>query len=109
MPSIPEGWRSSPDEDPTLAKVEALLEGGGRLQATTLARVWLQKLARVGLREVDPSTGSPPKQPTSYYPFFIDPWQDDVRPARLGDSRQAFLLKLNGARSEQGYVIVEVC
>jgi hypothetical protein len=85
-----------------------LVEGGGRLRASALARAWLPRLARLGLREVDPSTGAPPKDPRSWNPH-VDPFRDEVRSARpAAASRYSLLLKLNGPRSERGYRTVEV-
>jgi hypothetical protein len=84
------------------------VEGGGRLRASALARAWLPRLARLGLREVDPSTGAPPKDPRSWNPH-VDPFRDEVRPAKPAPaSRYSLLLKLNGPRSERGCRTVEV-
>src|SRR5215213_2538491 len=109
MPRIPESWKTSLEDSWIRVRLEALfVEGGGRLRASALARAWLPRLARLGLREVDPSTGAPPKDPRSWNPH-VDPFSDEVRSARpAAASRYSLLLKLNGPRSERGYRTVEV-
>jgi hypothetical protein len=109
MPRIPESWKTSLEDSWIYVRLEALrAEGAGRLRASALARAWLPRLARLGLGEVDPSTGAPPKDPRSWNPH-VDPFRDEVRSARpAAASRYSLLLKLNGPRSERGYRTVEV-
>jgi hypothetical protein len=108
MPRIPESWKTSLEDSWIYVRLEALrVEGGGRLCASALARAWLPRLARLGLGEVEPATGAPPKDPRSWNPH-VDPFRDEVRSASLAASRYSLLLKLNGPRSERGYRTVEV-
>jgi hypothetical protein len=115
MPDIPENWRNISDADLRSSRFSTLLdglresgfEGGTKLRATALARVWLRKLAHIALREVDPSSGSPPKWSDSLYPR-TKPVYKDASPAKLDDSRQVFWLELNGCWTKEGYNKVEV-
>ena len=107
MPSIPESWKTSLENSRMPSLFDALREGDGRLDVSALARAWVQRLARLGLREVEPSSGAAPKEPRSWNPH-VDPFDDDTSVARVGDSRRTLLLRPNGPRSEFGYRIVEV-
>src|SRR3712207_2977410 len=102
MESLPEDWKSIRDEDPFLVRAQAIAEGEGRLELSSLAAIWLRALSELGLRGIDPSTGSPPKEADSYYPE-ADSLYVDVVPVRLKGSREVLWVKLNGRRSEQGY------
>jgi hypothetical protein len=62
MESLPEDWKNLRDNDPLLARAQAIAEGEGRLKLSTLAHIWLHDLLEVGLKEIDSSTGSPPKE-----------------------------------------------
>jgi hypothetical protein len=107
MESLPEDWKSMLDEDPYLARAQAKAEGEGRLKLSTLAPIWLGILSEVGLRGIDPSTGSPPKEEASYHPK-AEPLYSYTHPVRLNDSREVLWLKLNGRRSEQGYRMIQI-
>ena len=107
MESLPENWKSILDEDPYLARAQAIAEGEGRLEFSTLAPIWLRILSEVGLRGIDPFTGSPPKVEASYYPK-AEPLYAHTLPVRLNDSREVLWLKLNGRRSEQGYRMIQI-
>lgn len=107
MESLPEDWKSILDEDPHLARAQAIAEGEGQLKISTLAPIWLRALLEVGLRGIDPSTGSPPKEAASYYPK-ANPLYSYALPVRLKDSREVLWLKLKGRRSEQGYRMIQI-
>jgi hypothetical protein len=109
MSRIPESWRTTLESSWLRVRIDAVsLKGGGRLRASDLVNAWLPRLARLGLREVDPTTGVAPKEPRSFKST-VDPLEDDVRPVRpAAASRYALLLKLNGRRAKRGYRTVEV-
>jgi hypothetical protein len=107
MESLPEDWKNLRDNDPLLARAQAIAEGEGRLKLSTLAHIWLHDLLEVGLKEIDSSTGSPPKEAAPYSPEADSPYAGVV-PARLKDSREVLWLKLNGPRSEQGYRMIRI-
>jgi hypothetical protein len=107
MESLPEDWKSIRDEDPFLVRAQAIVEGAGRLELSSLAAIWLRALSELGLTGIDPSTGSPPKEADSYYPE-ADSLYADVVPVRLKGSREVLWVKLNGRRSEQGYRMVQI-
>jgi hypothetical protein len=50
MEMLPEDWQSILDEDPYLARAQAIAQGEGRLEFSTLASIWLGILSEVGLR-----------------------------------------------------------
>ena len=107
MESLPEDWKTILDEDPYLARAQAIAEGEGQLEFSRLVAIWLGILSEVGLRGIDPSTGSPPKEEATYHPK-AEPLYSDTLPARLPDSREVLWLKLNGRRSEQGYRMIQI-
>jgi hypothetical protein len=107
MESLPEDWQSILDEDPYLARAQAIAEGEGRLKFSTLAPIWLSILSEVGLRGIDPSTGSPPKEEATYHPKAW-PLYSYTLPVRLKDSREVLWLKFNGPRSEEGYRMIQI-
>ena len=109
MATIPEDWKNIWNEPPDQRRFAALYKEGEqlRLHLPTLARSWLQTLTEVGLRDVDRSSGSPPKELASYYPR-AEPLHTDIYPAKLSDSREVLWLKPNGRRSKRGYRSVEV-
>jgi hypothetical protein len=108
MPSIPESWKNYPYDDPQRHWwISAMVSHNGKLDLATLAQLWLQELANVGLQEIDRSSGAPPKEPASYYPR-SEPLHSDVVPIKLEDSREVLWLKLNGRRSARGYKRAEV-
>jgi hypothetical protein len=107
MESLPEDWKSILDEDPYRARAQAIAEGEGRLEFSTLAPIWLGILSEVGLRRIDPSTGSPPKEEATYHPKG-EPLYSYSLPVRLNDCREVLWLKLNGRRSEQGYRMIQI-
>ena len=110
MATIPEDWKNISDEPPNRRRIAASYpedDGGLPLHLPTLARLWLQKLTEVGLYEVDRSSGSPPKEQSSYYPR-AEPLHTDIYPVKLSDSREVLWLKLNGRWSKRGYRSVEV-
>ena len=107
MESLPEDWKSILDEDPYLARAQAIAEGEGRLEFSRLVAIWLDILSEVGLRGIDPSTGSPPKEEATYHPK-AEPLYSYSLPVRLNDSREVLWLKLNGRRSESGYRIIQI-
>ena len=104
---MPEDWKSISDVDALLVRVEARTEGDGQLLLPTLARLWLKELAKVGLNEVDSSSGFAPKEPTHYL-LRTELLTKDIYPIKLEGSREVLWLKLNGRRSEQGYRPVEL-
>jgi hypothetical protein len=107
MEMLPEDWQSILDEDPYLARAQAIAQGEGRLEFSTLASIWLGILSEVGLRGIDPSTGSPPKEEATYHPK-SEPLYSNALPVRLKDSREHLWLKFNGRRSEQGYRKIQI-
>jgi len=111
MATIPEDWKNISDEPPNRRRIAASypdqVDRGLPLHLPTLARLWLQKLTEVGLRDVDRSSGSPPKEQASYYPR-VEPLHRDIYPVKLSDSREVLWLKLNGRWSKRGYRSVEV-
>src|ERR687885_2999678 len=107
MPSISESWKNYPYDDPERHSISAIVSHNGKLDLASLARLWLQELANVGLQEIDRSSGAPPKEPASYYPR-SEPLHSDVVPIKLEESREVLWLKLNGRRSERGYKRAEV-
>jgi hypothetical protein len=68
MRGLPEDWKNIRNDFRYGTWLEALIEGKGRLELTTLADLWLKNLVYTGLRETDPSSGSIPKELSSYYP-----------------------------------------
>jgi hypothetical protein len=107
MTETPEGWKNYPYEDPFRHRLSTLLSNKGKLDLPTLAQHWLRELADVGLQEVDRSSGSPPKEPASYYPR-AEPLHSGAVPITLEGSREVLWLKLDGRRSEQGYKRAEI-
>jgi len=111
MTNIPEDWKNISDEPPNRRRIVASYRDEGNkglpVHLPTLARLWLQKLAEVGLYEVDRSSGSPPKEQASYYPR-VEPLHTHIYPVKLSDSREVLWLKLNGRWSKRGYRSVEV-
>ena len=107
MPSISESWKNYPYDDPERHSISALVSHNRKLDIASLARLWLQELANVGLQEINRSSGGPPKEPASYYPR-SEPLHSDVVPIKLEESREVLWLKLNGRRSERGYKRAEV-
>jgi hypothetical protein len=107
MESLPDDWKSILDEDPYLARAQAIAEGEGRLEFSRLVAIWLGILSEVGLRGIDPSTGSPPKEEATYHPK-AEPLYSYTLPVRLNDSREVLWLKFNGRRSESGYRMIQI-
>jgi hypothetical protein len=105
MTDIPEDRKPYPYYDPLSIRREA--QEDGQLHVPTLAQLWLREFAKVGLSEVDASSGSPLKQSDSYYPR-REPLYDDAMPLKLDDTRYTLRLKLDGRRSDRGYRMVEV-
>ena len=66
MGGLPEDWKYIRNGFRYGTWLEALIEGKGRLELTTLADLWLKTLVYTGLRETDPSSGSIPKEVSSY-------------------------------------------
>jgi len=73
-----------------------------------LQEMWLQELGEVGLGEVKPSPGVPPKAGPGHHDHTPPTPEGDVRPVRLGKSRKATWIKLDGPRTERGYRDIEV-
>jgi hypothetical protein len=107
MPSIPEDWKEAPDTDPYLLRIRTLLECEGELHMLTLARMWLEKLAEVGLHEADHASKAVAKEPGSYRPR-AEPLHTGIYPIRLEGSREVVFIKLNSFRSEHGYKALEI-
>lgn len=107
MPGTPESWKNYSYDDPQRHWYEVLLEGNGNLDIPTLAQRWLQDLADTGLQEIETSSGTPPKEPTSYYPR-SEPLHSEIVPIRLEGSREVLWLKPNGRRSGAGYKRAEI-
>jgi len=107
MESLPEDWKTILHEDPYLARAQAIAEGEGRLEFSRLVTIWLGILSEVGLRGIDPSTGSPPKEEATYHPK-AEPLYSYTLPGRLNDSREVLWLKFNGRRSEEGYRMIQL-
>src|SRR5215218_4617792 len=102
MANIPESWQNYPYNDPQRHWYDVLVEANGIVDLRTLAQRWLQDLVEVGLQEVEPSSGTPPKEPASYYPR-AEPLHAEIVPIKLAGSREVLWLKLNGRRSSQGF------
>jgi hypothetical protein len=107
MGGLPEDWKNIRNDFRFGTSLEALIEGKGRLDLTTLADLWLKKLVYTGLRETDPSSGSIPKEWSSYYPNAGSPFAD-IRPAKLEDSREVIWLRVDGRRTERGFKSVTI-
>src|ERR671920_2418708 len=102
MGGLPEDWKNIRNDFRYGTRLEALSEGKGRLELTTLADFWLKNLVYTGLREADPSSGSIPKELSSYNPNAGSPYAD-IRPAKLEGSREVIWLRADGRRTERGY------
>jgi hypothetical protein len=107
MGSLPEDWKNIRGEFWGSTWLEAGIVGEGHIELTTLADLWLKKLAETGLREADPSSGSIPKELTSYYPT-AEPLHSNLLPAKLEDSREVIWLRADGRRTERGYKSVTI-
>jgi hypothetical protein len=107
MRGLPEDWKNIRNDFRHGTWLEALSEGKGRLELTTLADLWLKTLVYTGLRETDPSSGSIPKEVSSYYPNAGSPYAD-IRPAKLEDSREVIWLRADGCRTERGFKNVTI-
>ena len=107
MRGLPEDWKNIRNDFRHGTWLEALIEGKGRLELTTLADFWLKNLVYTGLRETDPSSGSIPKELSSYYPN-AGSLYSDIRPAKLEDSREVIWLRADGHRTERGFKGVRI-
>jgi hypothetical protein len=83
------------------------LDTEGRFDMKTLAQSYLEKLLYVGLQKVDRSSGSPPKESSTYYTE-TGTLPEGMYPLKIEDSREVLWIKLNGRRSEWGYKQIEV-
>jgi hypothetical protein len=72
-----------------------------------LADLWVKKLAAIGLRETDPSSGSIPKELSSYYPN-AGPLYSNILPTKVEGSREVIWLRADGRRTDRGYKSVEI-
>ena len=100
MTDMPEDRKPYSYYDPLSIRREA--QEDGQLHVPTLAQLWLREFAKVGLSEVDASSGSPLKQSDSYYPW-REPLYDDAMPLKLDGTHYTLRLKLDGRRSDRGY------
>jgi predicted DNA-binding protein (UPF0251 family) len=73
-----------------------------------LQEVWMQELEEIGLEEVKPWPGVPPKAEPGHHDHTPPTPEGDVRPVRLGKSRKAAWIRLDGPRIERGCRGVEV-
>ena len=102
-------WESFPD-DLDADEVRSILYvlGAKSFPLRVLQEMWLQELGEVGLGEVKPSPGVPPKAGPGHHDHTPRTPEGDVRPVRLGKSRKAVWIKLDGPRTERGYRDIEV-
>jgi hypothetical protein len=107
MRGLPEDWKYIRNDHRYGTWLEALIEGKGRLELTTLADLWLKNLVYTGLRDTDPSSGSISKELSSYNPNAGSPYAD-IRPAKLEDSREVIWLRADGRRTERGFKNVTI-
>src|SRR5918999_1723092 len=107
MGGLPEDWKNIRNDFRYGTWLEALIEGRDRLELSTLADMWLKSLVDTGVRETDPSSGSIPKEVSSYYPNAGSPYAD-IRPAKLEDSREVIWLRADGHRTERGFKGVRI-
>jgi predicted RNase H-like HicB family nuclease len=102
-------WESLPDDldgDEVRSMLYAL--GANYVPLRVLQELWAQELGEVGLGEVGPSPGVPPKAGTSHHNHIPPTPEEDVRPVHLGKSRKAAWIRLDGPRTERGYRNIEV-
>lgn len=109
----PEEDRIDPwDQPPWYGDAEAYREdlysgmAFGLPDVRAFAREWLEELLRVGYHGMEESLGLPLKQRAAAYsdPPGSLPLDGEAYPTRLGDSRQAVWVQLDGPRSpERGY------
>jgi hypothetical protein len=108
MPSVPEDWKRYPYQERFSHRFRTYLDADGRLDLPVLAGSWLEELFYIGLQKVDPSSGAPPKEPsTSSHPRTDSPLED-IYPLRLEDSREVLWIRPNGLRMPWGYRRTEV-
>jgi hypothetical protein len=69
--------------------------------------MWLQELEDVGLGEVGPSSGAPPKAGPAHHDR-MPVTEGEVHPVRLGKSRKVAWITFDGPRTRRGYRDVEV-
>jgi hypothetical protein len=102
-------WESLPDDlDGDEVRSMLYVLGASYFPLRVLQEMWLQELGEVGLGEVKPSPGVPPKAGPGHHDHTPPTPEGDVRPVRLGKSRKPAWIKLNGPRTERGYRDIEV-
>ncbi len=107
MGSLPEDWETIWGDFPSRIRLQAQLESPGRLELTTLAELWMQRLAYTGLHKTDPSSGSVPKEPSYNHPN-VGQFYSSTFPAKLEGSRKVIWLRADGRRTERGYKSVTI-
>jgi hypothetical protein len=102
-------WESFPDDlDGDEVRSILYVLGANSFPLRVLQELWLQEFGEVGLEEVKPSPGVPPKAGPGHHDHTPPTPEGDVRPVRLGKSRKAAWIKLDGPRTERGYRDIEV-
>jgi hypothetical protein len=102
-------WQEFPDEFDQHDVRQMMYESGLKyFPLRVLQAMWLRELKEVGLSEVEPSVGAPPKAETPHGDQTISTLDGDVRPVRLDKSRKKVWIKFDGPRTERGYKYIEV-
>jgi len=102
-------WESLPDDlDGDEVRSMLYVHGASYFPLRVLQEMWLQELGEVGLGEVKPSPGVPPKAGPDHHDRTPPTPEGDVRPVRLGKSRKPAWIRLDGPRTERGYRDIEV-
>ena len=102
-------WKEFPDKYDQHDVRRMLYESGVEIfPLRVLEKLWLGELIEVGLREVEPSAGAPPKSQAPHGDQSSSTPEGDVRLVRLGQSRKNAWIKFDGPRTERGYRDIEV-
>jgi hypothetical protein len=102
-------WESLPDDlDGDEVRSMLYVHRASYFPLRVLQEMWLQELEDVGLGEVKPSPGVPPKAGPDHHDRTPPTPEGDVRPVRLGKSRKPAWIRLDGPRTERGYRDIEV-
>ena len=99
-------WESFPDDlDGDEVRSILYVLGASSFPLRVLQEMWLQELGDVGLGEVGPSPGAPPKAgPAHRMPVT----EGEMHPVRLGKSRKVAWISFDGPRTRHGHRDVEV-
>ena len=102
-------WESLPDNlDGDEVRSILYVLGASSFPLRVLQEMWLQELREVGMGEVKPSPGVPPKAGPGHHDHTPPTPEGDVRPVRLRKSRKAAWIRFDGPRTERGYRDIEV-